>query len=121
TPDGVEIMPSSLSAPASTSPTPALCTMRLLERGIEYARSSKTSFLFLFTDPFERLAVRFLVHEAPGSRVPFRPALGYGIENLGPFPTSSIAGAISTRRIRSHKSPRGIKKYAVSPFCLTGS
>jgi hypothetical protein len=86
-----------------------------------YAPSSEHQLLLLFADPFERLTVRFLVHEPPGFPVPFRPALGHWIEDLGTTSDSSIAVTISSRGIRSHTPPLGMKKYAMSPSCLTGS
>jgi len=85
------------------------------------APSSKNQLLLLFADPFERLAVRFLVHEPPSFRISFRPASGDWIEDLGMIPDSSIAMTISSWGIRSHTPSLGMKKYAMSPSCLSSS
>src|SRR2546421_9859672 len=99
------VQPSSLSPPASIS-----ALYSFLRGHTEYAPSAENQLLLLFADPFERSTIHFLAHESPGFRVPFRPALGEWIEDLRTVPNSSIAVTISSRSIRSHTTPLGMKK-----------
>ena len=58
--------------------------------------------LFFLPDALEGLVVRFLIHEAAGVSVPFRPAVVLGVVNLRAVPDRSVPVSIAFRRVGSH-------------------